>query len=422
MLDAEQGFDTAAIAPREAAPAARVIPGVAAHVTTLPILFALSASHLLNDLIQSLLPALYPLLKDSLALTFGQIGLITFAFQVTASLLQPVVGLYTDKRPWPYSLALGMCCSLAGLLLLSSATSFALVLLSAAVIGTGSSIFHPESSRVARLASGGRLGFAQSLFQVGGNTGQAIGPLLAAFIVVPRGQHSVAYFSIVALVGIVLLTIVGRWYGQRIVPKAQRAVVMEASPHPRKTVIVSIAILLAMVFSKNFYMASLGSYYTFYLIQNFGLSVQQSQLYLFVFLGAVAAGTFVGGPIGDRIGRRPVMWFSILGALPFSLALPYVPLPATVVLTAIIGFIMASAFSAIVVYAQELMPGRVGLVAGLFFGFAFGTGGLGAALLGQLADYTSINFVYKVCGFLPAIGLLMAFLPRLDTGRTATPP
>ena len=380
MLDAEQGSETAAIAPRDAAPAARIIPGVAAHVTTLPILFALSASHLMNDLIQSLLPALYPLLKDSLALTFGQIGLITFAFQVTASLLQPVVGLYTDKRPWPYSLALGMCCSLAGLLLLSSATTFALVLLSAAVIGTGSSIFHPESSRVARLASGGRLGFAQSLFQVGGNTGQAIGPLLAAFIVVPRGQQSVAYFSIVALVGIVLLTIVGRWYGQRIVPKSQRVISVEASPHPRRTVVISISILLAMVFSKNFYMASLGSYYTFYLIQNFGLSVQQSQLYLFVFLGAVAAGTFVGGPIGDRIGRRPVMWFSILGALPFSLALPYVPLPATVVLTAIIGFIMASAFSAIVVYAQELMPGRVGLVAGLFFWFCVWYGRSGRSI------------------------------------------
>ena len=391
-----------------------------ASATTLPILVALSTSHLLNDLVQSLLPALYPLLKSELRLDFAQVGLITFAFQVTASLLQPVVGLYTDRRPMPYSLALGMCFSLSGLLLLSVAHSFGMVVLAAAVIGTGSSIFHPESSRVARLASGGRLGFAQSLFQVGGNTGSAIGPLLAALVVVPQGQGSIAWFSGAALLGFVLLAVVGRWYSARLGVLRARPPVAPPG-HPPRLVTLSIAILLVLVFSKNFYMASLTSYYTFYLIHRFGVSVAQSQLYLFVFLAAVAAGTFLGGPIGDRFGRRLVMWISIVGVLPFSLVLPYVPLGLTLVLSGIIGFVMASAFSAIVVYAQELMPHRVGTIGGLFFGFAFGTGGLGAALLGLLADARSIEFVYEVVSFLPAIGLILLFLPKLDTRAGVTP-
>ncbi len=391
----------------------------AASAATLPILFALSASHGLNDLVQSLLPAVYPLLKTELALDFTQIGLITFVFQVTASLLQPFVGIYTDKHPQPFSLAVGMCCSLAGLLLLSSASTFALVLIAAAVIGTGSSIFHPEASRVARLASGGRHGFAQSLFQVGGNTGSAIGPLLAAIIVVPRGQGSIAWFAIVALIGIILLARVGAWYKPRIIGKAAAKAVSKASPLSAGKVTLSIVILLLMVFSKNFYIASLTSYYTFYLIHKFGVSVQASQMLLFIFLASTAVGTFLGGPIGDKFGRRPVMWISILGVLPFSLALPFVPLEATVVLSVIVGFTMASAFPAIIVYAQELLPGRVGMVAGLFFGFAFGTGGLGAALLGVLADHTSIEFVYKVCGFLPAIGILMLFLPKMPKPAAA---
>lgn len=383
--------------------------------TTLSILVALSFSHLLNDLVQSLLPAIYPMLKSSLALDFGEIGLITFVFQLTASLLQPLVGLYTDRHPQPYSLAVGMCCSLAGLLLLSVASSLGWVLLAAAVIGSGSSIFHPESSRVARMASGGRHGFAQSLFQVGGNTGQAIGPLLAAVIIVRNGQGSIAWFSVVALLGFVLLSRVGRWYGARLresraAPKAKAAMV---SPLSRQQVVVSLVILLALVFSKNFYMAGLNSYYTFYLIHRFNLSVQDSQLLLFVFMAAVAAGTFFGGPIGDRFGRRVVIWVSIVGVLPFSLALPYANLPMTVALSAIIGFVIASSFPAIIVYAQEIVPGRVGMIGGLFFGFAFGTGGLGAALLGILADHTSIEFVYRICGFLPAIGLLMIFLPKI---------
>jgi FSR family fosmidomycin resistance protein-like MFS transporter len=388
------------------------------NVATLPILFALSGAHLLNDLVQSLLPAIYPLLKDALSLDFTQIGLITLTSQVLASLLQPLVGLYTDRRPEPYSLAIGMLCSLAGLLLLSTATNFGLVLLAAGVLGTGSAIFHPEASRVARLASGGRHGFAQSLFQVGGNTGQAIGPLLAALIVMPRGQGSLAWFSIVALIGFVVLWQVGSWYKQRI-PSRKMSVsaVSAATAMSRPKIVWSLFILLMLVFSKNFYIASLTSYYTFYTIDKFGVSVEDSQLLLFLFMAAVAAGTFLGGPIGDRFGRRPVMWISILGALPFSLALPYAGLWGTIALTVMIGFIMASAFPTIVVYAQELLPGRVGMVAGLFFGFAFGFGGLGAALLGALADYTSIEYVYQVCSFLPAIGVVMLFLPRMPPAR-----
>ena len=378
---------------------------------TLPILTALSLSHCLNDLLQSLLPAIYPNLKQDLALNFAEIGLITLVFQVTASLLQPAVGMITDKRPQPYSLVVGMACSAIGLLLLSRSHTFALVLIAAGVIGMGSSIFHPESSRVARAASGGRFGFAQSFFQVGGNTGQAIGPLLAALIIAPNGQYAVAWFIVVPLVGMALLTWVGRWYAAHL--GERRKVAANPAPLTRKQWI-SIAILLVLVFSKNFYMASLQSFYTFYLIERFGLTIQSSQIYLFVFMFAVAAGTFFGGPLGDRFGRVIVIWVSIVGVLPFSLALPFANFYWTVALTAVIGFVMASSFPAILVYAQELAPGRVGMIAGLFFGFAFGTGGLGAAALGVLADHTSLDFVYRICSVLPAIGVLMAVMPKPD--------
>ncbi len=382
----------------------------------LPILTALSASHLVNDLIQSLLPAVYPILKQDLALSFAEIGLITFVFQVTASLLQPLVGIATDKRPRPGSLVVGMGCSLVGLLVLSGAHTLWIVLASAAIIGLGSSIFHPESSRVARAASGGRFGFAQSFFQVGGNTGQATGPLLAALIVVPFGQRAIAWFAAAALIGMALLAYVGRWYARHL--GAARKVAAKPAPLSRSQWI-AIAILLTLVFSKNFYMASLQSFYTFYLIERFGLSIQASQLYLFVFMGSIAAGTFFGGPLGDRFGRTVVIWISIVGVLPFSLALPYANFSGTVVLTVIIGFVMASSFPAIVVYAQELAPGRVGMIGGLFFGFAFGTGGLGAALLGILADKTSLDFVYRVCSFLPAIGFLLLAMPKQVREREA---
>ena len=386
-------------------------PAQSAARAALPILTALSVSHCLNDLLQSLLPAIYPNLKQDLSLSFAEVGLITLVFQITASLLQPAVGAITDKRPQPYSLAVGMACSLVGLLLLSRAHAYGIVLIAAAIIGIGSSIFHPESSRVARAASGGRFGFAQSFFQVGGNTGQAIGPLLAALIVAPNGQSSVAWFVIVPLIGIALLIWVGRWYAEHLGPRRKAA----ANPAPlTRKQWWAIAILLVLVFSKNFYMASLQSFYTFYLIERFGLTIQSSQIYLFVFMFAVAAGTFFGGPLGDRFGRVIVIWVSIVGVLPFSLALPFVGFHATVALTAVIGFVMASSFPAILVYAQELAPGRVGMIAGLFFGFAFGTGGLGAALLGVLADHTSLDFVYRVCSILPAIGVLMAFMPKSE--------
>lgn len=380
------------------------------------ILGALSLSHLLNDLVQSLLPAIYPLLKTTFHLDFGQIGLITLVFQVTASVLQPLVGLYTDRRPMPFSLALGMASSLVGLVLLSMAWSYGVLLLAAGLVGLGSAVFHPESSRVARLASGGRFGFAQSVFQVGGNAGTALGPLLAAFVVVPHGQSSVAWFSLVALAGIGVLSLVGRWYRDKLATlsrPAPRAAAESDGPLSRARVTVTIAILLTLIFSKYFYMASFSSYYTFYLIHRFGVPVAQSQIYLFVFLGAAAAGTILGGPIGDRFGRKPVIWGSILGVLPFTLALPYASLLWTVVLTVPIGMILASAMPAILVYAQELLPGRIGLVGGLFFGFAFGMGGLGAAILGELADHTGIEFVYALCAYLPLIGLAAAFLPRL---------
>lgn len=385
--------------------------------TAFLVLGAISFCHLLNDMMQSLLPAIYPMLKTSFGLDFVQVGMITFTYQLTASLLQPLVGLYTDRHPKPYSLATGMSFTLTGLVLLALAPTFHVLLLAAAMIGMGSSVFHPESSRVARMASGGRHGFAQSFFQVGGNAGSAIGPLLAAFIVLPFGRRSVSWFSIAALVGIFVLWNVGRWYGRYgIARAAPRATVGTDTPTlPSRKVKQALAVLMALVFSKYFYLASLTSYYTFYLIHKFGVSVQSAQLHLFVLLGAVAAGTIIGGPVGDRIGRKYVIWWSILGVLPFTLALPYANLFWTAVLTVVIGVILASAFSAILVYAQELVPGKVGMISGLFFGLAFGMGGIGAAVLGWMADHTGIEFVYHVCSYLPAMGLLTAFLPNLET-------
>ena len=380
-------------------------------MTSLPVLITLSVCHLLNDLLQALLPAIYPMLKDDFGLSFAQIGLITLTNQVTSSLLQPVVGFYTDRNPQPFSLAIGMMFTLTGLLVLAFAHHFLLILAAAAVAGIGSSIFHPESSRIARLASGGRHGFAQSLFQTGGNVGTSFGPLLAALIVVPRGRSSLALFSVIALIALALLWRIGQWYAVLRLQRA-KAGTARVAPQPidgptRK----ALAVLLALVFSKYIYLASLSSYFMFFLIERFHLSVGSAQLHLFAFLAAVGAGTFIGGPIGDRFGRKYVIWGSILGVLPFTLALPYVSLFWTGVLSVIIGLILASAFSAILVFAQELVPGRVGLVAGLFFGFAFGIGGLGAAALGRLADAYGIVTVYHVCAFLPALGLLAAWLP-----------
>ncbi len=389
----------------------------AAGGTTFAVILSLSFCHMLNDMMQSLVPALYPILKASHGLDFGQIGLITLAFQVTASMFQPVVGMVTDKRPQPFSLAAGMGSTLVGLLLMSRADTYPMILCAAALIGLGSAVFHPEASRVARMAAGGRYGLAQSLFQVGGNFGTASGPLLAAFIVVPAGQRSIVYFSAVALLGMSVLFQVGRWYSARLaegtVAKAKARAVAGAHALPRSAVTRGIVVLVVLLFSKNVYSASLGSYYTFYLMQTFDLPVQTAQLLLFLYLGSVVLGTLAGGMVGDRVGRIPVMWFSILGALPFTLALPHLGLWATVACSVLIGFIMASAFSAILVYAQELLPGRVGLVAGLFFGVSFGLGGLGAAALGQLADWTSITTVYRIAAFLPVLGLATAFLPRI---------
>lgn len=381
--------------------------------TAFPILATLSFCHLLNDMIQSLLPAIYPLLKSSFALDFGQIGLITLTFQVTASLLQPMIGWLTDRHPKPYSLAIGMGSTLLGLLLLSRAPSFPILLVAAAMIGIGSAVFHPESSRIARLASGGRHGLAQSLFQVGGNIGSATGPLLAAFIIMPRGQSSIAWFALAAMFAIILLGRIGRWYRLQI-PNLRRPAARAAGEitYTRRQIITALVVLGLLIFSKYFYLASLSSYYTFYLMHKFGISVQSSQVHLFIFLAAVAAGTIIGGPVGDRIGRRYVIWASILGVLPFTLMLPHANLLWTTVLTIIIGIVLASAFSAILVFAQELVPGRTGMISGLFFGFAFGMGGIGAAVLGQLADHVGIEAVYRICAWLPAIGLLAWFLPR----------
>ena len=390
-----------------------------AQGTVVAVLAAISVCHMLNDVIQSLIMAIYPMLKENLTLDFGQIGLITFTFQFTASVLQPGVGYVTDRYPTPYSLVLGMGSSLIGLILIAFASSYASVLAAAALIGMGSSVFHPESSRVARLASGGRHGMAQSVFQVGGNFGTALGPLLAAFIVLPYGQHTIVWFSLVALLAMALLAGVGSWYGKtlkvnRAAPGKERKAIAEMT-HGK--VGRTIAILMALTFSKHFYLVSITSFYIFYLIHTFGLSVQSAQLYLFVFLAAVAGGTVIGGPIGDRIGARRVIWWSILGVLPFTLALPYADLFWTAVLSVIIGVTLASAFPQIIVYAQGLLPGRVGMVAGLFFGLAFGIAGIGAAFLGWLADETSIAFVYHICAFLPAIGLLAAFLPETAKPR-----
>ncbi|MEX3946636.1 MFS transporter [Paraburkholderia sp. EG287B] len=384
--------------------------------TVYSVLGAISFSHLLNDMIQSLILAIYPMLKDNFSLSFTQIGLITLTYQITASMLQPLVGFFTDKRPLPYSLPVGMGFTLCGLLLMSVAPTFGVLLVAAALVGCGSSVFHPESSRVARMASGGRHGLAQSLFQVGGNAGTSLGPLLAAVIVIPHGQRSIAWFSAAALVGMVVLTQIGRWYKAHPAMKKKRAEVAHVTLS-RKRVATAMGVLVLLVFSKYFYLASINSYFTFYLIDRFHLSVQAAQIHLFVFLAAVAAGTIIGGPVGDRIGRKYVIWVSILGVAPFTLLLPYANLFWTGVLTVIIGVVLASAFSAILVYAQELIPGKVGMVAGLFFGFAFGLGGIGAAVLGQLADATSIGFVYKVCSFLPLIGVLTVLLPDVEGKR-----
>jgi FSR family fosmidomycin resistance protein-like MFS transporter len=384
--------------------------------TAFAILGAISFCHLLNDMMQSLLPAIYPILKDSYGLTFGQIGFITFTFQGTASLLQPVIGNFTDRRPQPYSLAVGMAFSFIGLLLLSRANSFALLLVAAGLVGTGSAVLHPESSRGARTAAGNQPGLAQSLFQMGGNLGSSIGPLFAAAVVLRYGQTSVAWFALAAVLGMVLLVRVGRWYVQHGMLRMRAAGRRDAGREalPRGRVVLAMAVLVALVFSKFVYTASITSYYTFYLIERFGLSVRAAQVHLFVYLASVALGTLLGGAIGDRFGRKFVIWASILGVLPFTLALPYANLFWTGVLTVPIGLILASAFPAIVVYGQELVPFKVGTVAGLFFGLAFGLGGIGAALVGQLADIHGVEFVFRLCSWLPAIGLLAALLPRVQ--------
>ena len=383
--------------------------------TTLSIIVAVSVCHLINDVMQSLLSAIYPILKDNYGLDYVQIGLLTFTFQCVASLLQPAIGMYTDKRPLPFSLPVGMAASLVGLIILGFAQSYWLLLVGSAFVGLGSAIFHPESSRVARLASGGRHGLAQSLFQVGGNVGSAIGPLLAAFVVLRLGQWSVSLFAVGSMIGIVILFQVGRWYAEHRRANAGRAPASTALIFDRRTTLVALTVLTILTLTKNAYTASFASYYTFFLIDKFAVDVQDAQVLLFVFLGASALGVFLGGPIGDRFGAKFVIWFSILGVLPFTLALPYADLTWTVILTIIIGLIFSSAFSAIVVFAQELMPGRIGMIAGIFFGFAFGAGGIAAAALGALADTTSIQYVFWLCSFLPFAGLLTIFLP--DMGR-----
>ncbi|MGN7821842.1 MFS transporter [Chitinophaga sp. 22536] len=387
-----------------------------AQQTVFPILIALSFTHLLNDTLQSLIPAIYPLVRNTMKLNFTQIGLITLTFQLSASILQPLVGLFTDKRPQPFSLAVGMAFSLIGLVSLSMANSLPLLLVSVALVGIGSSVFHPEASRLAHMASGGKHGMAQSLFQVGGNAGSSLGPLLAAMIIVPFGQFHLIWFSALALLAIFVMIYIGNWYKSnthRIKPKKAVQQLKQQNLPPVR-VVISLGILLMLIFSKYFYMASMTNYYTFYLIDRFGVSIQSSQVYLFIFLFSVAAGTFFGGPVGDRIGRKYVIWISILGAAPFALLLPYANLFWTAVLSVFIGVILSSAFSAILVYAQELVPGKVGMIAGLFFGLAFGMAGVASALLGKLADATSIGYVYQVCSYLPLIGLLTGFLPNLE--------
>jgi FSR family fosmidomycin resistance protein-like MFS transporter len=377
------------------------------------VLAGISFSHFLNDTMQSLIASIYPILKDTYALDFTQIGMITLAFQFTASLLQPAIGHVTDKKPRPFSLATGMGFTFFGLLLLSAAHQYLMILVAATLVGLGSAVFHPESSRIARLASGGRHGFAQSVFQLGGNFGTSMGPLLAAAIVVPFGQPSIAWFSSIAFLAIVILWQIGRWYKPQIAGKKPAAFTAHPDAPNSNRVMIALGVLVALMFSKQLYLSSLSSYYTFYLIDKFGVSTQAAQLYLFLFLASSAVGAFFGGPLGDRFGRKYVIWFSILGALPFSLALPHVGLVASAALTVLIGLIISSATSAIIVFAQELMPHRFGMISGLFFGVAFGIGGIGAAVLGRVADYTGIGFVYQVCAFLPAIGLLAVFLPRM---------
>ena len=380
------------------------------------ILFALSVAHLLNDVFQVMLPAIYPVLKDTHHLTYTQLSNITLVYQLTGSLLQPAVGYFTDRKPLPFSLPLGMTVSLVSMIFLSQATTYPLLLLSAGLMGLASSVFHPEASRVARLASGGRHGFAQSLFQVGGNLGTSFGPLLAAAVVTAHGQGHILWFTLPALLGITLLSWIGKWYrGHLDLLKARaRNPNAQVRKLPRNQVVLAIGILVALVFSKYIYLISLTNYYTFYLIEKFGVSVTGAQFYLFVFLFAIAAGTYIGGPVGDRIGRKKVIWISILGVAPFSLLLPHLGLTGTVALSVVIGLILASAFSAILVYAQELVPGNVGLIAGLFFGLAFGFAGIGSAFLGRLADHTSIEYVFKVCAWMPLIGLLTGFLPEVE--------
>lgn len=390
---------------------------VLAQQTIFSILFTVSFTHLINDMLQAVVPAVYPILKNEFHLTFAQVGLITLTYQLTASLLQPFVGLYTDRNPRPYSLVIGMGFTLIGLVAVSFASSFLHVLCAVSLIGIGSSIFHPESSRVAHLASGGKKGLAQSIFQLGGNAGSALGPLLAAIIVVPYGQFNIIWFSLVAIVGMLVLSIVSKWYKSQLILRAAKKTIVldeQVKRFSKNKIIFSLFILLVLVFSKYFYMASMTSYYTFYLMDKFHLSIQQSQVYLFAFLAAVAAGTLFGGPLGDKFGRKYIIWISILGVAPFTLLLPYVGLFWTGILSVIIGLILSSAFSAILVYATELVPGKVGMIAGLFFGLAFGMGGLGSALLGKLADQTSIEYVYKVCAFLPLIGIITGLLPNIE--------
>jgi FSR family fosmidomycin resistance protein-like MFS transporter len=381
------------------------------------VLGGISFSHFLNDTMQSLIPSIYPILKASYALDFAQIGLITLAFQFTASLLQPLVGHFTDKKPQPFSLAIGMGSTFFGLLLLSVAQQYLVILTAAGLVGLGSAVFHPESARIARLASGGRYGFAQSVFQVGGSFGTSMGPLLAAMIVVPYGQPSIAWFSSIAFLAIVILWRIGRWYRPRITTKKPAPLAAHPDAPSSRRVKTALVVLVALLFSKQLYVSSLSSYYIFYLIDKFGVSTQAAQIYLFIFLAANAAGAFFGGPLGDRFGRKYVIWFSILGALPFTLALPYVGLSASAVLTVLIGLIISSASSSIIVFAQELMPHRFGMISGVFFGVAFGIGGLGAAVLGKVADLMGMSFVYQVCAVLPAIGLLAVFLPKMPQVR-----
>ncbi|MDX3914197.1 MULTISPECIES: MFS transporter [Olivibacter] len=387
--------------------------------TVYSILFTISFTHLLNDMIQSVIPAIYPLIKSNFHLSFTQIGMITFTFQLTASLLQPFVGYYTDRTPRPYSLAIGMAFTLFGLILLSTANGFIPILIAVSLIGMGSSVFHPESSRVAHLASGGKKGLAQSIFQLGGNAGSAIGPLLAALIVVPYGQLNIIWFALAAILAIIVLLQIGKWYKEHLYLKSVKSdkTTISTPVFSKKRILTALGILLVLIFSKYFYMASMTSYFTFYLIEKFHLSVQQSQLYLFAFLASVAAGTMIGGPLGDRFGRKYIIWISILGAAPFTLLLPFANLFWTGILAVLIGVIISSAFSAILVYATDLVPDKVGMIAGLFFGFAFGMGGVGSALLGWLADHTSINYVFKICAFLPLIGIITGFLPNVESQR-----